>query len=118
MEQAGIEIHTKVPHASEQNLAERGHGVIMDGARSMLSPARLPKRFLGYAILTASNITNICPHPQDKTTTPHEVLKQSKPNVSYLRVFGCDAYAHIQRQKRSKADAAGKRYIFVGYSEH
>ena len=118
MEQAGIEIHTNVPHASEQNLVERGHGVIIDGGRSMLSHARLPKRFLGYAILTARNITNIYPHPHDGTTTPHETLKQSKPEISCLRVFGSDAYAHIHRQKRSKADAAGKRYIFVGYSEH
>jgi len=92
--------------------------VIMDAARAMIQHARLPKMFLGYAILTASHVLNVCPHPKSKEMTPHEMLKGTKPDISYLRVFGCDAYAHIPRMKRTKADAKAKKYVFVGYSEH
>jgi hypothetical protein len=118
LQDKGIEWQSNVEYASEQNLSERGHGVIMDAARAMIQHARLPKTFLGYAILTASHVLNVCPHPKIKKMTPHEILKGTKPDVSYLRVFGCDAYAHIPRSKRTKADAKAKKCIFVGYSDH
>jgi len=104
-----------VPHSSEQNgISERGHLTLMDSARSMLIHAKLPKQFWGPAVLTASHIHNICPHPNIDGTTPHEQLHGRKPDVSYLRVFGCDAYglAHAQ----SKLEPRAKKCIFIGYS--
>ena len=34
-----------------------------------------------------------------------------------MRIFGCPVYIHVPREKRTKLDPAGKRGIFVGYSE-
>jgi len=39
-----------------------------------------------------------------------------KPNVSYLRVFGCVAYYHIPKEKRGKLELPGKIGIMIGYS--
>ena len=36
---------------------------------------------------------------EDKT--PHEVWTSKKPSLSHRRVFGCDAYVHVLKEKRS-----------------
>ena len=35
----------------------------------------------------------------------------------YLGVFGCDAYAHVPKQKRTKLDNKSERFIFIGYKD-
>jgi transposase InsO family protein len=115
--QEGITWQSTVPNSSEQNgISERGHLTIMNSARSMLLHARLPKQFWGPAVLTATHILNLCPHPRMPETTPHELLWGSKPDVSYLKVFGCDAFglSHV----RTKLDPTSQKYIFLGYASH
>lgn len=113
----GIEWESNVSRYSEQNgISERGHRTLMDMARAMIAHAKLPKKYLGQAVLAATHILNICPHPHDNSVTPHEVLQGLKPHISYLRVFGCDAYAHIDDSQRTKNEAKAKKYIMIGYS--
>ena len=40
----------------------------------------------------------------------------TKANLSYLKVFGCVAYAHIPDCQRSKLDKNAPKLRFVGYS--
>jgi hypothetical protein len=40
---------------------------------------------------------------------PHEAWTGKKPSLKNLKVFGCDAYVHVPKEKRSKLDN-----IFVG----
>ena len=47
--------------------------------------------------------------------TPYEAWKGYKPNVNHLRIFGCSAYAHIQKNERSKMDPKTKKSPFLGY---
>ena len=42
---------------------------------------------------------------------------KKKPEVAHLRVFGCDAHAHVPKDERKKLDPKAKKYIFVGYGE-
>ena len=37
--------------------------------------------------------------------------------MSHLRIFGCQVYVHIPKEKRTKLDSFGKKGIFVGYCE-
>ena len=46
--------------------------------------------------------------------SPHEILFHSKPNYSYLRVFGRLCFAHNNSIKH-KFDQRGKPGIFIGY---
>ena len=86
LEKNGIEWRSTMEYNSEQNgVSERGHLTLMHSARAMLVHARLPKDFWGPAILTACHVHNVCPHPLDPTTTPHEMLTRSKPDIVYLR---------------------------------
>jgi len=113
----GITWQSTAPYSSEQNgVSERGHLTLMDSARSMLIHAKLPKQFWGPAVLTATHVHNVCPHPDKSSSTPHERLWGTMPDVSYLRVFGCDAYGLLRNN--SKLDAKAKKYVFIGYAEY
>ena len=37
--------------------------------------------------------------------------------MGHLRVFGCDAFAHIPKDERHKLDAKARKCIFLGYGE-
>ena len=49
--------------------------------------------------------------------TPFEAWKNTRPKVGHLRVFGCDAFAHIPKDERHKLDAKARKSIFLGYGE-
>ena len=52
-----------------------------------------------------------------KSMTPFEAWTRKKPKVGHLRVFGCDAYAHIPKDERHKLDSKARKYIFLGCGE-
>ena len=68
--------------------------------------------------MAATHIHNLCPHPVEKDITPHELFKKTKPSISYLRVFGCDAFGLTPEANRSKLDFRALKYAFIGYSGH
>ena len=49
--------------------------------------------------------------------TPYEAWHGSKPVASNLRVFGCDAYAHIPKNECSKFDSKARKCILLGYGQ-
>ena len=49
--------------------------------------------------------------------TLHEVWSSKKPFVSHLRVFGCDDFVHVRKEKRSKLDNKVDKCIFIGYKD-
>jgi hypothetical protein len=50
-------------------------------------------------------------------STPHEVWFGKNPSLSHLKVFGCDAFVHVPKEKRSKLDKKEVKCIFIGYKE-
>jgi hypothetical protein len=51
--------------------------------------------------------------------TPYETKFGKRPNVSHFRVFGCEALAYIEKDKRHKLDFKVERTIYLGSSnEH
>jgi hypothetical protein len=62
--------------------------------------------------MTATRLINLAPTKKlDKT--PYEIWHGSKPKLSYLRVWGCDAY--ITSDSDDKLDPRGEKVVFVGY---
>ena len=39
-----------------------------------------------------------------------------KPSLGHLRVFGCEAYAHVPKEKQTKLDNKDVKCIFIRYS--
>nr|GEX65012.1 zinc finger, CCHC-type [Tanacetum cinerariifolium] len=51
-------------------------------------------------------------------TTPYEFWYKKRPNLSYLRVWGCRAVVRLSDPKRKTLGEKGIDCIFVGYAEH
>nr|GEY06582.1 retrovirus-related Pol polyprotein from transposon TNT 1-94 [Tanacetum cinerariifolium] len=75
------------------------------------------KKELKEVVQCAVYIQNRCPHIKLVDKTPQEIWSGVKPTVSYFRVFGSVAYAHVPDQTRKKLDDKSKMYIFIGYDE-
>jgi hypothetical protein len=83
----------------------------------MLTDAKLPRTFWAEALSTAVYLRNRSPTKAVKEKSAYEAWTGKKPTVSHLRVFGCDAYAHVPKDERGKLDQKAKKYTFVGYGE-
>ena len=115
----GIVKQRSIPRTPQQNgIAERMNRTIQESARSMLHDAELPYSFWAEAVATAVILRNRSPTVSVENETPYESFNGRKPDVSHLKVFGCDAYMHIPKEDRKKWDPKSKKCIFIGYSLH
>ena len=112
----GIIRQETIPYSPQQNgKAERMNRTIMETVRWMIHKAGLPLNFWAEAVATAVYLRNRSPTACIKEATPYECWHKEKPDISHLRVFGCNAFVHIPDQKRRKLDQKSIRCIFVGY---
>ena len=44
-----------------------------------------------------------------------ETWTSKKVSYSFLKTFGCEAFAHIDSENRTKLEAKSKKCVFVGY---
>ena len=81
----------------------------------MLSEAKLPAILWGEALSAFVHIWNRSPTRVLKNKTPFEAWYNRKPSVSHLRVWGCTAYIHVQKDLRNNLGSHTQKCIFVGY---
>ena len=113
----GIQRQMSAAQTPQQNgVAERVNRTIMEAARSMLHAAGLPLSFWEYAVMTAVYLRNRSPTEALTNATPYKAWRGEKPDLSHLRVFGCRAYMHLDKTKRSKLEPRSVPVIFIGYS--
>lgn len=100
LERSGIVHETTAPYIPEQNgVAERANRTIVEMARTMMLDAQLPKQYWVEAASTAVHILNRCPTKAEPNKTPEEAWTEKRPNLKYLRIFGCNAMVHVPKQK-------------------
>jgi hypothetical protein len=117
LKQHGISRQQTPPYTPQHNgVAERANRTIVESARSMLHSANLPYSFWGEAVVTAAYLCNRSPTRTLIGITPYECWYGEKPSLAHLRVFGCIAYAHIPKERRTKLDSKSIKCLFVGYS--
>ena len=90
----------KLPYTPQQNgRAERKNRYLVEMVSSMLIDSGLPSKYWGEALVTANHLQNILP-TVSQDITPYEIWTGSKPNLQYIRRFGCTAYAAVPAEKR------------------
>ena len=117
----GIVVQRTVPYAHQQNgKSERYIRTIEEGGQALLADAGLPMSFWLDAVLTRQYLVNRLPTSTlPENITPFEVITSGrKPDLSHLRVWGCECYVAVPDELRGKAAPKRFRAIFVGYEEH
>eukprot|EP00253_Pinus_taeda_P014841 PITA_14841 len=90
---------------------------LMKMAIRILSAVRLGQEFWVEAVETACYLVNRSPSSALEDKTPQEVWTGKKPYLSHLRVFGCDAYVHVPKEKQAKLDSKSEKCIFIRYKD-
>ncbi len=117
-ELTGIVHQVSAPYTPQQNgVAERKNRVLTEMVNSMLSYSGLGQGFWGEAVLTTCHILNRVPNKETKIT-PYEQWKKRKPNLNYLKVWGCRAIVKVPTPKRKKLGERGIECIFIGYAHN
>ena len=108
------------PYTPQLNgVAERMNRTLVESARCMMEHAELAKSYWGEAVMTANFLRNRCPTRATRhDKSPHQAWTGKKPLLANLKVFGCHAYVHVPKEKRSKFDARSVRCRFMGYADH
>lgn len=112
----GIQLETTAPHTPEQNgRSERDNRILVESARSMLHAKKLPVRLRTEAMNAAAYVLNRTPTSRTKGTTQYEMWIGKRPDLSHIRIFGSEVFAHVPKEQRSKWDKKSRKLIFVGY---
>ena len=93
-------------------MSERRNRTLLDMVRSMMSQAALPISFWGYALETAAFLLNGTP-TKAVEKTPYEVWTGKEPNLSFLRIWGCES--HVKKLTSDKLESKSTICLFVGY---
>uniref|UniRef100_A0A2N9G6Q3 CCHC-type domain-containing protein n=1 Tax=Fagus sylvatica TaxID=28930 RepID=A0A2N9G6Q3_FAGSY len=118
MVETETDLKLKCLRTPQQNgVAERMNRTLNERARSMRLHAGLPETFWADAVNTAAYLINRGPSVPLEFRIPEEVWSGKEVNLSYLKVFGCVSYVHIDSDARSKLDAKSRKCFFIGYGD-
>ena len=113
LRKCGIVSQLTPPGTPQRNgVSERRNRTLLDMVRSMMSLTDLPLSFWGYALETATFTLNRAPS-KSVETTPYELWFGKKPKLSFLKVWGCDAY--VKKLQPEKLEPKSEKCVFIGY---
>nr|GEX10400.1 putative zinc finger, CCHC-type [Tanacetum cinerariifolium] len=101
-------------HMDQNGVAERRNRTLMHMVRSMLANSNLSEFLWTEALKTAVHILNRVPS-KSIPKTPYEIWTGRKPNLRYLRVWGCLAEAKLHNPQSRKLDLKNISCFFIGY---
>ncbi|KAK8590159.1 hypothetical protein V6N13_088942 [Hibiscus sabdariffa] len=113
LKECGIVSQLTPPGTPQWNgVSERRNRTLLDMVRSMISHTDLPTSFWGYALETAAFTLNRVPS-KSVQKTPHEMWTGRRPNMSFMKIWGCKAY--VKHQMSTKLEPKSEKCTFVGY---
>jgi hypothetical protein len=106
---------TSAGSSSQNGMAERPHQTIENAIRAMLLSAHLPPRCWEYAFYFFLRIHTVLPHGTNMES-PYFKINNKQPDLSRLRIFGCQIYALSTKRRYGKITTDNiARGRFLGY---
>ncbi|KAK1667045.1 hypothetical protein QYE76_055204 [Lolium multiflorum] len=113
LKKCGILSQLTPPGTPQRNgVSERRNRTLLDMVRSMMSLTDLPLSFWSYALETAAFTLNRAPS-KSVEMTPYELWFNKKPKLSFLKVWGCEAY--VKKLQPDKLEPKAEKCVFIGY---
>ena len=89
--------------------------MLIEMTRAMMSDSQMSMPFWCEAVCTAAHIRNrIKSRVHGKT--PYEMWHGRRPNITYMKRFGCAAYVLNKEVPKGKFEPKTLKGIFVGYA--
>src|SRR5882724_7136360 len=82
----------------------------------MLNESGMPEIFWGECLAALVHTWNRSPSKTTGGTTPYQLWYGKIPDMSHLRIWGCMAYVHTQKDKHSSLSLHMERCT-IGYPE-
>lgn len=112
----GVVHQHSCPYTSAQNgIAERKHRHITDSAIALLYHSGVPLKYWFEAVATATFLINRMPSFTLQNLSPYEVLFQTPPDYSSLKVFGCQCFPWLRPYVSHKLQPKSIPCVFLGY---
>ncbi|KAM7494813.1 hypothetical protein LguiB_029422 [Lonicera macranthoides] len=112
----GIIHEMTAPYSPEMNgKAERKNRTYAELIVATLLNSGAASHWWGEILLTVCHILNRVPKIKSNLS-PYEILNNKRPNISYLRVWGCLSFVRIPDPKRSKLASRAYECVFIGYA--
>ena len=113
LKQCGIVSQLTPPRTPLRNVCPNVvTSLLLDMVRSMMSLTDLPLSFWGYDLETAAFMLNRA-SSKSVETTPYELWFGKKPKLSFLKVWGCDAY--VKKLQPIKLEPKSEKCVFIGF---
>jgi transposase InsO family protein len=120
LDQHGIQPQLTAAYTPQHNsVVERKNQTLIGDVRTFMHASGLQIDYpdlWAEAALTSAYLRNRLPTTSVSGVTPVELWRGAKPSVDHLRPFGCVAYVHVPKVRRTKLDARSHRCYLLGYS--
>lgn len=103
----GVVHHHTAPYSPQQNgVVQRRNQTVVGMARSMMKAKKMPAEVF---------ILNRAPTKALKGRTAYEVWHRRKPNIAFLRTFGCIGHVKNTKPFLGKLEDRSTPMVFLGY---
>jgi transposase InsO family protein len=113
----GIQLEVTAPYTPEQDgVAERFNRTLLEKVRSLVEDKSIPQTLWPEFLIGMIHIINRTATTTVHQMTPFQAFESSNkgtncppPSISHLRVLGCKAYVHIQKERRVSGEKLNPR---------
>jgi len=92
----------------------RKHQHILNIIRTLIFQSNLPKLFWNFAASHAVFLLNRLPSKVLHNKIPYDILYGSSSDLTFIKVFGCEAFASTLAHNRTKLDPRARRCVYLG----
>ena len=107
-----VSLLTPAGTPQHNGVSERHNRTLLDIVQSMMFLTDLPLSFWGYALKTVAFTFKRAPS-KSVEMTQSELWFGKKPKLSFLKVWGCDAY--VKKLQPDNLEHKSEKCVFIGY---
>ncbi|CAG8689828.1 17371_t:CDS:2, partial [Acaulospora colombiana] len=109
--------HTIRDTPQQNGVSERFNRTMQEAITSMLAHAKMPANMWADAAASFVHIHNRSPSSSINFRTPYELWNGEIPSVAHLRVWGCLAYVHLQKDQHAQLTPRVQQCVLIGYPD-
>jgi len=101
----------------QNRVVERKYQYILNITRALIFQSNLPKLFWNLAVSHAIFLLNRLPSKVLHNKSPYDILYDSSPDLTFIKMFGCEAFASTLTHNRTKLDPWARLCVYLGHRQ-